>query len=250
MKNENAAGREAVRHRAWSRGAIRYALLPVLLVAACWSTYGLVAASAGTGATSGKVMVILGASYAQDWKADSLAGMRVVNKGLTGEETHKVLARFDSDVVSQKPQAVLLWGFINDIFRAPRADMPAVLTRTRANITAMVERARKHKITPILATEVTIRRPAGIVQTAQHFVGRLLGKTSYQDFVNGHVREVNAWMREYGREQGIQVLDFERLLADENGERAKQYAVDDGSHVSTAAYEQLAAYTESNLKQR
>jgi lysophospholipase L1-like esterase len=191
---------------------------------------------------SDKTMVILGASYAAGWKIESLAGMRVVNKGVGGEETRDMLARFDRDVVAQRPQRVLLWGFINDVFRAPADRVDEKLAQARANFVAMVERARARGITPILATEVTIRRQAGIRETVLYYVGPLLGKQSYQDRVNTRIREVNIWLRDFAKQQGLQLLDFEAVLANRAGERAAEFAVEDGSHLSAAAYEALSQY--------
>ncbi|MCP9462685.1 MAG: hypothetical protein NNA24_11645, partial [Nitrospira sp.] len=64
-----------------------------------------------------KTLVIIGASYAKGLGQHELAGYQVINKGINGEQSFEMLARFETDVVGLKPNAVLIWGFINDIFR-------------------------------------------------------------------------------------------------------------------------------------
>lgn len=69
-------------------------------------------------ARTGDTVVVIGASYARGWKPESLWGANVVNKGASGEQTHEMLARFDDDVLALEPQMVIIWGFINDIYRS------------------------------------------------------------------------------------------------------------------------------------
>ena len=68
-------------------------------------------------------VVVLGASYAGGWQLEPIAGVSVVVRGVSGQQSFEVLERFERDVVSAKPRAVILWGFINDIFRAPAAEI-------------------------------------------------------------------------------------------------------------------------------
>jgi lysophospholipase L1-like esterase len=201
-----------------------------------------VASMTAVAATPEKTMVILGASYAADWPIQQLGVMRVVNKGVGGDESHRMLARFGDDVVAHKPSTVLIWGFINDVFRSPHDSIDATLERTRQNVAAMVEQARKNGIHPILATEVTITTRKGIKASITRMIAKLLGKKGYHDYVNGHVRAVNEWMRGYANQQGIPLLDFEQVLARTDGEREPRYAVEDGSHLSAQAYDALTAY--------
>ncbi len=63
-------------------------------------------------------VVILGASYAASWPIETIAGRRVVNKGIDGNQSFEMAARFGDDVLKENPAQVLLWGFINDIFRS------------------------------------------------------------------------------------------------------------------------------------
>lgn len=191
-------------------------------------------------------VVVLGASYAKGWTAEG-APFQVLNAGREGEESWKMLERFNQDVVQAKATHVILWGFINDVFRSPRPDIEATTARTRRTIEEMIKQARANSIEPILATEITIRGPKTFTEAAGSWLARLLGRSSYQDFINGRVKDTNAWLRTLAATEALQLLDFERVLADADGRRAYDFAADDGSHVSPAGYHALTQYAVPRL---
>lgn len=187
-------------------------------------------------------VVILGASYAQGWDL-SVGGVSIVNKGVSGQQAFELLARFDQDVVEAKPRAVILWGFINDIFRSPPEQLDAAKIRARDSIARMVDKAREHGIEPVLATEVTVRpRDSTWSDWFRSRLGSLLGRQSYQDIINIHVLEINQWLREYAQREQLLVLDLQPVVSDQDGRRRKEFAQDDGSHISHAGYEALTVY--------
>jgi lysophospholipase L1-like esterase len=194
-----------------------------------------------------RTLVIVGASYAAWWPIQSLGGQQVMNRGVAGDTTAAMLERFDQDVVSVEPGTILLWGYINDIFRSDPTKMEQTLTLIEQNLAEMHRRAASRSIDVIVATEVTITEPKGLMNSLAGAVGRLLGKTSYQRNVNAHVAEMNSRVRRFAERNDLRLLDFERLLAAENGMRRAEYAVDDGSHLSEAAYETISAYATREL---
>jgi len=193
-------------------------------------------------------IVILGASYAKGWSPSGLPGVEFVNHGVSGEQSDEMLARFDRDVATLRPDSVVLWGFINDIFRAPKAEIVERLARTKEDFGTMIARARGAGIRPILATEVTIRHKAGWMEDVHARVGRLLGRASYQDYVNGHVRAVNAWLRELARTESLLLLDFENVVSGADGARRVEYAQEDGSHISPDGYVAIDRYAAPLLR--
>lgn len=196
-----------------------------------------------------KTLVVLGASYAGGWDPERpIAGYRIVNKGVNGQQSFEMLARFEADVLGVKPNAVIIWGFINDVFRSDRAQIDQTLRRTRESLLAMVELARKSGIMPILATEVTIRSKDGWSETFESMIGRILGKSSYQDYINSHVVETNRWISDTATREGILLLELGAVLADPQGVRRKEFAQPDGSHISKRGYEALTQYTEDRLR--
>ncbi|MEZ5287572.1 MAG: ElyC/SanA/YdcF family protein [Vicinamibacterales bacterium] len=193
-------------------------------------------------------LVILGASYAANWPLTDVDGIPVVNAGVAGQQSFEMARRFERDVVTAQPRAVLIWGFINDLFRAdPMAD---AVPRIQDQYESMLARARAEGIEPILATEVTIRPPKNFVDDIMATVGWLLGRTSYQDQINRYVMEVNGWLRARASREGILLLDLQSVVADTDGQRLRAHAADDGSHLSPEGYDALTAYAVPLLGRR
>lgn len=192
-------------------------------------------------------IVVLGASYAGGWPIDRIAGIEVVNKGVSGQASFEVLERFERDVAAVKPRAVILWGFINDIFRA-EGDASAAAQRARDSYTRMIALARERGIEPILATEVTIRPPASWMNTLAAIVGALRGKESYQARINRHVIDVNRGLVDLARRDGLLLLDFQSTLAERGGMRRPEFTLEDGSHITPAGYESLTTYARPILE--
>ncbi len=201
-----------------------------------------------TDANTKPLLVITGASYAADWKQPALPAYTVMNRGKGGEVTGDVLARFDRDVVAAKPDSVLIWGFINNLHRAPAGGFPATQEKIKSDFREMVTRARSAGITPILATEVTLSEAIGIKNRLAAFVGKMRGKTGYAHKINTPLREVNDWMRAYARTEKLQLLDIEKLFDDGEGYRKTEYTSDDGTHISEEGYAALTEFAQKSLK--
>ena len=193
-------------------------------------------------------LVVIGASYAKGWNPEKLIGeTNFINKGIDGQQSFEMLARFDADVLAVKPRAVVIWGFINDIFRSDRDRIEQTLARIQESLLLMIQAAKRAGITPILATEVTVRGNDNWRETIAGLVGSMLGKSSYHDYVNGHVTKINRWVRQIAAREGILLLDFEVALSDDHGIRRKEFAQPDGSHISPRGYEVLTKLTEDRL---
>jgi acyl-CoA thioesterase I len=192
-------------------------------------------------------VVVRGASYAGGWKP-SATDLRFVNKGISGNQSWEMLARFDQDVIPEGPRAVIVWGFINDIFRSPPDRVDAAVTRARESLSAIVAKARAAGIEPILATEVTIRGKDSWGDWAASWVGWVLGKQSYQATINARVLATNEWLRELARQEGVLLLDLQPLTSDDAGVRRREFAAADGSHISAAGYQAISDYVLPRLR--
>lgn len=192
-------------------------------------------------------IVFIGASYARGWNLTEIADITIVNNGIAGEQSFEMLSRFNEDVIFLKPTAVIIWGFINDIFRSKREEIGATIERAKKSYEEMVKLTQENGITPILATEVTIRPRHSWSETLASWVGRLLGKKSYQDYVNQHVLAMNQWVKEYARRHHLLLLDLQPVISDKHGKRKKEYATEDGSHISSKGYEKLTLYARNQL---
>jgi lysophospholipase L1-like esterase len=193
-------------------------------------------------------MVIIGASYAAGWGSPPLPGYSIVNKGVGGEDSSQVRARFARDVVAQRPDAVLVWGHINDIHRAPADRMDQVKQGIKENYRAMHAEARAAGIRLVLATEVTFSVGDGFLNGIMDGIARLRGRKNYKVMVNDHVKDINSWLREYAREQGLPLLDLERAVDSGNGSRRAEYDQADGSHINEVGYAALTRYATEQLR--
>jgi lysophospholipase L1-like esterase len=201
----------------------------------------------GSGASGGSI-IIMGASYAAGLELETLVDRQVINKGVGGEQSFESLARFDQEVIAEKPDAVILWGFINDIFRSDREKVDAAVERIKSSYIAMIAKARENGITPIVATEVTMSLRPGFKAWATSLVPRMMGKTSYQEYVNGHVMDVNQWLKTYASENDILLLDLQAVLAEGGVIRKTKYAQADGSHISDEGYRRIEEYIRANVR--
>jgi lysophospholipase L1-like esterase len=194
-------------------------------------------------------IVILGASYARGW-SPSHPQVEFVNRGGDGQQSWELLARFERDVLGEQPDAVIIWGFINDIFRAPKGTTDAALERARSSMAAMIDLAIQSRVEPILATEVPIRGRGGWKDAVGLMMAPFMGKVSYQDRVNQQVREVNGWLRATAVERDLLLLDLYEAVVDRRGQRKKAYAAADGSHIPKAGYDALSKLAERALTTR
>ena len=200
-----------------------------------------------SGNSTGPV-VVLGASYAEGWTPQSVSGRPIVNRGVSGQQSFEMLERFERDVVAARPRAVIIWGFINDIFRTTPQGAEAALARMRESYARMIESSRSNGIEPVLATEVTLRPKDGWTDTVRLWIAWLRGKEPYQDRINRHVHAGNQWLLDAARQKKLLVLDFQAALGDERGRRRREFIADDGSHITPAGYAAITAYAQPILE--
>jgi lysophospholipase L1-like esterase len=228
--------------------ALRVLWLAVLALA---STSGV--ALSAEPVTPTNRLVILGASYAGSWGTPPLPGYAVVNRGVGGEQTKGMRARFQKDVIAAQPKAVLIWGHINNITQTGVGDaakLAAVKKAAQDDYLWMLQQARAAGIEVILATEIPLAEPTGFVNGAVAFVNGLRGKQSYATQVNREVRELNAFVRQLAAREQLVLLDFEKVFAPEGGARKPEFAKEDRSHVTPAGYQALTRYAVAELGKR
>ena len=82
---------------------------------------------------------------------------KVINKGIGGHKAEDLIARFDKDVIQQKPDFVTLSIGINDVWhRMEKPHDDDVLAAYRENVGKMVDMAQKAGIKVILLTPTII----------------------------------------------------------------------------------------------
>lgn len=195
-------------------------------------------------------IVLLGASFAAGWQLPPIAGHQVINRGVGGQETPQLLARFDHDVIAAKPRAVILWGYVNNIFNAPPGQADQAAARARDDFTQMIARARAAGIEVIVATEITIGpRSEDWGATIKSWIAWARGRDGYEDSINTHVLALNAWLAETATREGLLLLDLKPVLSDSRGQRTRESRAADGAHITPAGYAALTAYAGPRLEQ-
>lgn len=141
-------------------------------------------------------VIFIGDSITEAWKPSvpSLFTNDVLDRGVSGETTTQMLARFRTDVIDLDPAVVHIMGGINDIASPPGTAL------TRSNIQSMVELARAHGITVILAS-VT---PSSFFQSSP-------AKRPAR-----HIVWLDRWLRAYAAKNGLIFVDYYKLLVDGN----------------------------------
>jgi len=164
-------------------------------------------------------VVFIGDSITQGWRdvhPAFFADNGFLGRGIGGQVTAQMLARFWPDVVALKPAAVHILAGINDIAQNAGPYDPAA---TQANLQAMTVLAQARGIAVILAT----------VTPAAEFPWRPgLGPIA-------KVAALNAWLRTYAAERGAVLADYTRVLDDGAGGVRAGLAYD-GVHPTREGY--------------
>ena len=132
-----------------------------------------------------KHLIVIGASYVNDWGQPDIPGFVITNKGIGGEETWRIAARFERDALAFNPDAVLIWGHTNDFVRVPAHQYGATKLRVMNSYRQMIAQARAAQTTIILATDITYRLPdmarwipSCLLDTIQEVPGKIIEKSS------------------------------------------------------------------------
>jgi acyl-CoA thioesterase I len=174
-----------------------------------------------------KRVVFFGDSITELWEpADPafFANDRL-NRGISGQTTAQMLGRFQHDVVALRPRVVHIMAGTNDIAGNTG---PTTLPWIQANLRSMVELAKAHRISVVLAA----------VPPAAQFNWR----PSVQPA--GQIRALNAWIKAYAESEKLVFVDYGMVLDDgRQGIKAELSA--DGVHPNPTAYERMRPLAES-----
>lgn len=163
-------------------------------------------------------IVFMGDSITQLWGLAEPQdfGPSRVNRGISGQTTPQMLLRFKQDVLALKPAAVHILAGINDVAGNTG---PTTLEDVQNNIMSMVELAKAHGVTVILATPL----PAGKFTWAPQMKPALT------------VIAYAEWVRRYAAEQDLVLADYYPPLATPDGSLKAELGPD-GVHPNKAGY--------------
>lgn len=91
-----------------------------------------------------------GVSNRENWVAlmNKSSKVEFINKGINGDTTSGMLARFNKDVIEEKPKFVIIMGGVNDII------VENSLGGIQSNIMSMVHQAYYHRVIPIVGISI------------------------------------------------------------------------------------------------
>ncbi len=167
-----------------------------------------------------KSVVFFGDSITQGWDgmlATSFPGMKVSNRGISGDTTRGMLNRLKDDVLNLEPTAVVLLMGTNDLEEGAK---PEVIAK---NVEAMITMIRESDndlplvICLVMPSSESMRRPSEKIKKINQLYGEIA--TRYD---------------------GISVLDTWSLFAGENGD-AKAAEFPDLLHPNELGYQKWAA---------
>lgn len=150
--------------------------------------------------------------------------VRYVNKGINGDTSGGMLARFHSDVVEEKPRMVIIMGGINDFI------MGASLETVKANIMAMVHQSHYHLIIPVIG--IPLRSDDRTIRDDW------AGFTDFTE-VAEKIKLLRSWIFDFGKVFHAEYLDvYHEFAAGTQGEYGDYFI--DGLHPDKKGHKIIA----------
>jgi lysophospholipase L1-like esterase len=182
-------------------------------------------------ADAGRV-VFIGDSITDGWKlAQYFPGKPYVNRGISGQTTPQMLARFFEDVINLKPAAVVIFAGTNDIARNTG---PETAEMVQENLQAMAELAKLHGIKVVLCAVTPISDYGPRPMTPGRPPADIL--------------KLNAWLKSYAAKTGAVYADYFAAIVDDKGMLRDGFSRD-GLHPNDKGYELLAPVAAAAIQQ-
>lgn len=178
-------------------------------------------------------VVFLGDSITDGWGRRQgsvfFPGKPYVNRGISGQTTEQMLIRFQQDVVSLHPKAVVILAGTNDIAGNTG---PTTNAQIEENFRSMIAIAKQNQIRVVLAT--------------------LTPACAYPWRPGSHplhrIQELNTWIRQEAAQPGLVLLDYFPAMADSNSCMKPELTVD-GVHPNAAGYRVMSPLAEKAIQE-
>jgi lysophospholipase L1-like esterase len=166
-------------------------------------------------------VVFLGDSITDGWRLNEyFTGRDFINRGIAGQTTIQMLARFRQDVVSLNPKAVLVSGGTNDIAAG------VSVNQIEDNLTSIGDLAKAHGIKPAFASILPV--------SAYHQDGNARSNMT-SNHPAATIQSVNDWIKSYCRSQGFVYVDYYAAMVDSAGQLQFDLS-DDGLNPNAKGY--------------
>ena len=148
------------------------------------------------------------------WLMNARPGWDVRNRGVNGERSDQIRARFDRDVLAASPRVVVIIAGVNDVYQGRPA------SHVIGELRAMYEQARAAGI-PVVAGSIVPYNTATADQ-------------------NSRMRDINSWIRDSAaREHGVRFVDTRTAVAAPDAPDRLADSPDD-LHPSAGGYRRMA----------
>ncbi len=178
------------------------------------------------------VAVFMGNSITQGWasiRPEFFSRNNFLGRGIGGQVTAQMLARFRQDVLNLHPKAVVIMAGTNDI-ALNQQYVP--IEHIAGNIFSMIELAQLHGIKVLLLSCLPVLkyswRPE-ITDAAQQ------------------IATLNVYLESYAKINGVTYLDLHSVMKDKDGGLPKKYS-DDGVHPTSEGYAVMEPLVIESLK--
>jgi len=135
------------------------------------------------------------------------------NLGVNGDSTWGMLKRFDSQVIRENPDYLIIWGGINDLYMSKES------SDVFNNLKKMYEKARGSAFEPIACTMTSVR--------------------GFDSFIP-KIMEINDYIRDYCKTENILLADLFSATSDDSGSLMESYS-SDGVHLNEVGYRKVAS---------
>jgi len=178
-------------------------------------------------------VVFFGDSITDIWNiAESFPGKPYINRGIGGQTTSQMLARFRQDVIDLEPKAVVILAGTNDIAGNTG---PISNEDIEANFASLAELARVHNIRVIFSSVLPVHN-----YTAK-------GEEFFAQRPPERILSLNRWIKEYCAAHDLIYLDYFSAMVDDKG-LLKRDLADDGLHPNKAGYAIMAPLVEKAIE--
>ena len=200
-------------------GIMAKRLSKFVMISVAWTSVGNAQVPAPS-ITPGTV-IFMGDSITEAWaKAHpSFFTPNRLDRGISGQTTNQMLARFQSDVIDVRPAVVHILAGTNDI---AGNGGPTTLAAIEGNIRRMSDLARSHHIEVVLGT---------LLPAAQYPWRPEIRPVP-------QILAVNSWIRAYARQNGFCLADYYLAMNDGMAGLSKEDS-NDGVHPTSVGYDKM-----------
>ena len=157
------------------------------------------------------------------WLTREHPDWRVLNRGVDGERSDEIRARFARDVASANPDVVVILAGVNDIYQGRSAEA------VKRELEAMYDLARAAKISIV--------------------AGSIIPYNTATPEQNARMRAVNEWIRDYAaRHDGSATFCDTRAAVAAPGQPDRLVSSPDGLHPSPNGYRLMAGALEPAIR--